>query len=177
MGTAQDTSRKKRPGVHRRSTTAGTACPSGRTTSAQCSSCGSRSAANAPGEASGPGPPWWTTWCLTGETGSCSLIRLTTRACVSAATTGKQPGKWPKNERKIEADSGKTAERLGARARVRCAYAHPRKACGFPNPLPGPKLFGARVCKTAGIPPYEIFSPRGRKAGKELRTCQGPDKN
>ena len=146
-GYCPKTSHRKRPAEPRRSTTAGTACPSGRTICARRSSCGSRSAASAPRgirqviPGTGPGPRWWTTSSLTEGTGASSSTRPTTRACARPATTARRLWRWRRNGGKIvgdfAAELARVARTLG---RGRAGVCAPGRVRGGrrPRPLPPP---------------------------------------
>ena len=180
--TAPSTGPARRPAGCRRSTTAGTACPSGRTTCARRSSCGSRSAASAPRGirpeilGTAPGPRWWTTSSLTGETGASSSTRPTTRACARPATTARRPENRPKNGEKIEGDFESThhsrPECLGAGAWGRVRPGGRGEAEGL-KPSPHPGKVSGRGAQDRRAPSVRKNFPTGSK--RDVRLCQGPD--
>ena len=92
-------------GAAAHSTTAGTACLSGRTGCVRSSFCGSRFAASAENTGCERRRRSSTTSYRTAGTGRCLPTRIICSRCASAVTTAKQRGKWRSSAPEIGPES------------------------------------------------------------------------
>ena len=151
------TSQSRRPVGPRRSTTPGTACPSGPTTCGLPNSWSSPGAGSVPSVVSVPGPRWWTMWSPTGETGPGSSPGPISRACVSIITTRRPPGSWRK--------SGETAAETDGQILREATSAPGRGRVCLPGRAQGQAfgLEGGRVKKVLGLFLQDRAAPQMRE--------------
>ncbi len=162
MDIATSTPPSRPPGGNLPSGTAGTACPSGRTSYGRNSFCGSRSAGSAPGMGCGRMPRRWTTSGTTEATGRGSPTGTISRACATPATAARPCGNSGKDGGKVRAGVDGEPASFGRRR----AAGHAQAGAGekfyqisFTLP-PVEKVLDACE-KTAGCPSCRIFSPSG----------------